>query len=387
MTQRLSRRLAQTRAVVIFVGVCAAGGPPAAIGQQAVPTRLWHLPDAGRGPADADDTSAYFLTKAHEVLAVEAATGVVRWRQPTFEEGDTVSAIALLVGGQSVVVGDYNLLAFDCRTGSLRWRFIPAEGYGPGIYLGAIAGGAALTGSPSGHVYAVDVESGALRWSTAVASNTTVYAPVAAGEVVAAGYTEFSAPTRGGVVLLSADNGRVRWKRAFPLPEDALLSTNSAGGPVIYGDVVIASSGDGHIYAFDIASGDLRWTIPRVSGPSPFPIAADHDFRPLALDGSLLVAGSLTGQIVGFDLPTRAERWRFLATRLGSTAFRIAAVDDVVYLPFVNGQLVALAAGDGTERWRIGDWTSGYLWPPAVRGQTLFLSGAHDGLSAVSDPR
>ena len=66
---------------------------------------------------------------------------------------------------------------------------------------------------------------------------------------------------------------------------------------------------------------------------------------------------------------------------------RIAAADDVVYLPFANGQLVALTVGDGVERWRIGDWTSGYLWPPAVRGPTLFLSGAYDGLSAVSDPR
>jgi outer membrane protein assembly factor BamB len=386
MQQRPLRRLAWTCAVFL-VAVCAVGGPPVAAVRQAVPTRVWHLPDRGRGPADVDETSAYFLTRTHEVLAVDAASGVVRWRRPTYEEGDLVSAISLLVGGASVVVGDYNLLAFDSRTGSLRWRFIPAEGYGPGIYLGAIAGGAALAGSPSGHVYAVDVESGALRWSTAVASNTTIYAPVAAGDFVAAGFTEFTAPTRGGVVLLSADNGRVRWKRSFPAPEDALLSTNSAGGPVIHGDVVIASSGDGRIYGFDITTGELRWTIPRVSGPSPFPTAADHDFRPLALAGNLLVAGSLTGQIVAFELPTRAERWRFLATRLGSTAFRIAAADDVVYLPFANGQLVALTVGDGVERWRIGDWTSGYLWPPAVRGPTLFLSGAYDGLSAVSDPR
>jgi outer membrane protein assembly factor BamB len=387
MDKRPLRRLGPIRAAVVLLGVCVVGGPPAATSQQTVPTRVWHLPDEGRGPADADETSAYFLTKSHEVLAVDAATGVVRWRRPTFEEGDTVSGISLLVAGQSVVVGDYNLLAFDCRTGSLRWRFIPAEGYGPGIYLGAVAGGVALTGSPSGHVYAVDVDSGALRWSTAVASNTTIYAPVAAGEVVAAGFTEFTAPTRGGVVLLSADTGRVRWKRSFPVPDDPLLSTNSAGGPVFFGETVIASGGDGRIHAFDVTSGELRWTLPRVSGASPFPMAADHDFRPLALTGNLLVAGSLTGQIVAFELPSRTERWRFLATRLGSTAFRIAAVDDVVYLPFVNGQLVALAGGDGVERWRIGDWTSGYLWPPAVRGPTLFLSGAQDGLSALSDPR
>lgn len=395
MTQQPSRWFAQTLVVVLFLGVCAAGGSLVATGQNsaprqdAVPTRLWHLPDLARGGPAADETSAYFLTKSHEVLAVEAATGTVRWRRPTFEDANLSSAICLLVAGDSVVVGDYNLLAFDRRTGGLRWRFVPAEGSGPGVYLGAIADGAAFTGSPSGHVYAVDVDSGALRWSTAVATDdrTTMYAPVVGGGYVAAGFTEFTAPSTGGVAVLAADNGRVIWKRRFPMPEDASLDTIRAGGPVFYGDAVIASSGDGRIHAFDIASGELRWSLPKVSGPSPFPMAADRDFRPLTLAGNLLIAGSLTGLVIAYELPTLTERWRFTATRLGSTAFHIAAQDEVVYLPFANGQLVSLDVADGRERWRIGDWTSGFLWIPAARGETLFLAGGGDGLSAVRDAR
>lgn len=387
MTKHLSRRFAQALAVVVFLGVCAAGGTPVLTGQQAVPTRLWHLPDPARGAAAADETSAYFLSKSHEVLAVDAVTGAVRWRRPTFEQENLISSICLLLSGETLVVGDYNLLAFDRRTGGLRWRFIPAEGFGPGIYLGTIADGAVLTGSPSGHVYSVDVESGALRWSTAVATDdkTTIYAPAIEGGWVAAGFTEFTAPSTGGVVVLAADNGRVRWKRRFPAPYDPLLSTNRGGGPVFYGDAVIAASGDGRIHAFDLETGEVRWTIPKVTGPLPFPIDPDRDFRPLTLAGNLLVAGSLTGQIIAYDLSTRAEQWRFTAIRLGSTAFHIAAQDDVVYLPFANGQLVAISAVDGHERWRIGDWTSGFLWPPVVRGNTLFLAGGGDGMSAVRD--
>jgi outer membrane protein assembly factor BamB len=380
------RRIVQTLVVPIGLSICPAGALPDFSGQEAVPRRIWHVPEPGRGGPAADDTTAYFLSTAHEVLAVDIATGVVRWRRKTLEEGDALSGAALLVDGESVIVGDYNLLAFNRRTGGLRWRFVPADGYGPGIYLGAVSAGLALAGSPSGHLYAVDVDSGALRWSTAVASDgkTTVFSPAAGESVVAAGFTEFTAPNGGGVVVVSRDTGRVLWKQRFPAPADTSLGTNWAGGPIIVGDELIASSGDGHIHAFDVASGALRWTIPRVSGPSPFPVAADHDFRPLALAGHLLVCGSLTGQIVAYDRVTREERWRFTATGLGSSAFRIAAIDGVVYVPFANGRLVALRAGDGQELWRIGDWTSGFLWPPAAHGDTVLLSGARDGMSAVS---
>jgi outer membrane protein assembly factor BamB len=380
-----ARGIARALALLAGVGACAIGGWPGARGKEAVPRRIWHVPEPGRGGPAADETSAYFLSKAHEVLAVDSASGHVRWRRKTLEEGEAQSGAALLVAGESLIVGDYNLLAFDRRTGGLRWRFVPAEGYGPGVYLGAISDGAALAGSPSGHLYAVDVDSGALRWSTRVATDgrTTVFSPAADRQFVAAGFTEFTAPNGGGVVVLAADTGRVVWKRHFPAPADTSLGTNWAGGPVFLGDEVVAASGDGNICGIDLASGELRWTIPRVTGRSPFPMAADRDFRPLALAAGVLISGSLTGQIIGYDLDTRAERWRFTATGLGSSAFRIASVNDVVYVPFANGTLLALRAADGQELWRIGDWTSGFLWPPAVREDTLFLTGAGDGMSAV----
>jgi outer membrane protein assembly factor BamB len=379
------RWIVQALAIPLGLGFCSAGALLNVFGQESVPRRVWHVPEPGRGGPAADDTSAYFLSKAHEVLAVDIATGNVRWRRPTFEEGEALSGAALLVDGESVVVGDYNLLAFNRHTGGLRWRFVPADGYGPGIYLGTVSDGLALAGSPSGHLYAVDVESGALRWSTEVASDgkTTVFSPVASASAVAAGFTEFTAPNGGGVVVVAKDTGRVLWKQRFPSPADPSLGTNWAGGPILVDDEVIASSGDGNIHAFDAGSGALRWTIPKVSGPSPFPVAADRDFRALALAGALLVCGSLTGQIVAFDRVSREERWRFTGTGLGSTAFRIAAIDGVVYVPFANGRLVALGAADGRELWRLGDWTSGFLWPPAARGGAILLSGAGDGMSAV----
>ncbi|HTM29908.1 MAG TPA: PQQ-binding-like beta-propeller repeat protein [Vicinamibacterales bacterium] len=383
----------QTLAAVCAAGVCVAGwqrtGPPAVQPPSPTPTRLWQVAEPARGGPAIDDGAAYFLTARHEVLSVERNTGNVRWRRKTYESGELLSGAAVLIGGPNLVVGDYNLLAFDRDTGSLLWRFIPAEGFAPGIYLGAIAGGAAMAGSASGHVYAVDTAHGALRWATSIAQDgrTTVYAPAAHGSVVAAAYTVFSAPPRGGLALLDASSGRLLWKRAFPLPDDGLLSSNWAGGPVFLGDVVVVSSGDGNIRGFDLETGDIRWTIPRLEGQLLFPIAADHDFRALTDDGDLLISSSSTGVVVAYDAATREERWRYVGTGLGSAAFRISAENGRVYVPFLNGLLVSLDSASGQERWRLGTFASAFLWPPAPGGDRLLVTGGGDGLVALEDPR
>ena len=121
-------------------------------------------------------------------------------------------------------------------------------------------------------------------------------------------------------------------------------------------------------------------------GAGPFPIAADHDFRALAADGDLLVSSSSTGLVVAYDVDARAERWRYVASGLGSAAFRISAESGRAYVPFLNGLLVSLDARTGRERWRLGTYESAFLWPPAAAGNRLFVTGGGEGLIAIEDP-
>lgn len=390
MTHKPAPRAWKLAAVVL--GLAAAGSPPfrlaaAQQGEPRVLQRAWTVAGAAVGSPATDDSSAYFLSKSHEVLAIDAASGRIRWRHPTNESGYGGTGASVVVSGSVVVAGDDNLLAFDRRSGVPRWRFVPTDGYGPGFYLSfsATADGVVYAGSPSGRFYAVDAETGRLRWSTVVAADgkTTVFPPRFQGTVVAAGYTEFVAPNRGGLVLLDTRTGRILWKRAFPQPSDHSLSVNWAGGPVFADDLVIVSSGDGVVHAFDTASGEERWAIPALSGRIGNPIISpDRDFRGLAVSGQLLVSGSLTGTIVAYDLATRTERWRHLAERLGSVMFRIEASNEIVYVPFAGGTLVALRADDGIEQWRVGDWMASLLWPPAFWNDLIIVSGAVDGFSA-----
>src|SRR5262249_54452597 len=152
-----------------------------------------------------------------------------------------------------VIAGDFDVLAFDRVSGVRRWSFSPVDGYGPGVYLGGAGAGAVFAGSPAGRLYAIDDESGSLRWSALVENpdETTVFQPATDGHLVVAGYTTFPAPAVGGVVALDAATGRRLWRTAFPRGADASLATGWAGGPVFADRFIAATSGDGRIHAFD----------------------------------------------------------------------------------------------------------------------------------------
>lgn len=364
-----------------------AAAPRAGDAAPAAATPLWHVEGHGWGRPAADASTVYFLTMAHEVDARDASTGALRWRARTGEPGPTTAGSTMMLAGDVAIAGDYNVVAFDQRDGALRWRFTPADGYGPGMYLGASAGDLVFAGSPSGRLYAIDHRTGTARWSHTVGDDgkTTVYEPASDGDAVVAGFTTFTAPNTGGIVVLDAASGRERWRTAFPRPADATLDSGWAGGPVLLTDEVLAVSAEGVVFAFDRRTGSVRWTLPKWSTGKPQPAdPMDRDFRPLARSGDTLFVGSLSGDVIAYDLGDRAERWRYRSTRNGSIAFRVATDDGVVFVPYVDGCLVTLDAADGRERWRTSDTFSGFIWPPAISGGRVFAADFEAGLFAFA---
>lgn len=370
------------RACAVIAGVSA--GMTTAHGQYLDPTRapLWHIAGEGRGQPAADRLSAYFLSRRHEVLAVNAATGHVRWRATTGEPGANTLGSVVLVSGDIVVAGDYNVIAFDATTGALRWRFEPADGYAAGVHLGAAADGLVFAGSASGRAYAIDIDTGEQRWSRPIVENseTNVLAPVTDGRLVAVSYTTFTAPSTGGVVALDPASGRVLWHTPFPRPSPA-DTTKAASTPVLHGDLVLAAGGNGTIYGLDRRDGSPRWSIPPLQLPPPFgPVYADY--RPLAVVGHTLVAGSLYGVVVAYDLRTLQEQWRFGGIFEGSVNVVLTADGEVVYVPFIAGRLVALNVSDGSVRWRIADHTPQFLWAATPDGGRVYAASSYGGFYA-----
>lgn len=370
--RRVEGSAAHVAALLILLA-CA----PAAVAEAAnTPPRLvWQLNAPARGIPAYDDVSAYFLTHDRTLVAASATSGRVRWRVPMDATATTFGS-RVIVRGDIVVAGDYDLVGVDRRTGRRRWEFVAADGGGSGMHLGEAAGDVVFSGSLAGSLHAIGTADGQRHWSVRAgdAATTTVYSPVVDGGLVAASFSVFGPSPAGGVIVVDIRTGRVRWKREVP------GSIGASGNPVFAPGLVMVAARDGTIHAFDRASGVARWKLPGVDA-----LADEQDFRPLAVRGHTLVAGSLSGEVVAWDLRTRRVRWRQTPS-VASVAFGLTVRDNVVYVPLFSNQLVALDIRDGRELWRLGGGPAQYRWVPWVSGPLLLASGS-DVLSLFKHDR
>ncbi len=377
--------------VVVVAGLCAGGH---AVAQGAAPAiaPLWHVAGTGSGTPVHEGDTAYFLSDDRKVTAVNVETGEVRWTTPTGVPGydaffgTGTAGTALTLAGSVLVAGDWDLVGFDRATGTRRWIYEAPAGDGPGLFLGPHLDGVVFTGSPGGRAYAIDAATGRLRWTTTVVEGnmTSVFRPVIDRDRLFVGYSTYINPNVGGLAMLDAHTGRLKWRTEFPTPRERWQHTNLAGGPVLVDDLVFGSAGDGNIYAFDATAGTVRWALPRLSGALGGVITAtDIDHRAITRVGRLIVAGSATGYVVAYDVDTRRERWRFSDPTAGSTTFALTADDGLVYVPFFGGFIVALDVASGAECWRYGDFTQGFIWPPAPAGDRVYASAARAGFFAL----
>ena len=348
----------------------------------------WVIAGQGRGVPAVDKARAFFISKRHEVLAIDIRSGSVVWRAGTGEAGDETMGSEVVLANGVLLVGDYNVVAFDSQTGRIRWRFVPKEGYGPGIYLGpAVKDGLAYAGSPAATMYAIGVEDGRERWATRVdqGAKVTVHQPHICRDLVVAGYTRFSEANSGGIIALDRSSGALRWWTDFP-PRNT-HSTSYAGGPLCFGDIVGAAGGDGTIYGLRAETGSVAWTLPPVALTSDGDVETNRpDYRPLAYANGRLIAGSLTGRVVAYDVRSRTLLWTSVAPDGGSVALRLAVDRDMVFVPHMNGLLTALDLSDGHERWRTRS-TSGISWLPAFSKDRILLASSASGFQAFDRPR
>jgi len=346
----------------------------------ASPRLTWRIDTPARGTPAIDESAIFFLTSGNELVRA-SRDGVETWRSRIADRSDDVSGATVLLGDDVVVAGDYDIVAAGRVDGKVRWRFHPSDGYGPGLYLGAIIDGLVFAGSPSGRVYAIDLRTGQPRWSALLgaADKTTAFRPMVDGERVYAGYTDFEKQPVGGLVALDRRTGREVWRTSFPSRRKVSPGTGLAGGPLAGGTVIIAADAEGIVFGFDKASGALAWSI---DDPAT-PVAGAADFRALVLAGDTLVATSTSGTISAYDLGSRTRRWQYDGRQLGSPAFQLASDAGRVFVPYPGVGVVALDTHDGREVWRTGDETKGSMWPPLISAERIYVTTAH-GLLAYA---
>jgi eukaryotic-like serine/threonine-protein kinase len=297
----------------------------------------------------------YFGSDDTNLYALDVTTGAEKWK---FSTGGPVRSSPAVVAG-TVYFGSYDgtFYAVDAASGKLRWKFETAgekqfeakglHGYYPraqtvadpwDFFLSSPAVNEALVyfGSGDGNLYALDAETGQLKWKFAT-QGVVHSSPAVAGGVVYFGSWD------SYFYALDAATGQEKWK--FKTGEDR-TNFNQVGiqsSPAVDGGVAYFGCRDAHLYALDARTGQEKWnfdahgtwinTSPAIyegaayvglsipaffgavdikTGQVRFHLDARFmDFSSPALAGGMAYFGSFNGKLYAVDLKTDQFAWEF----------------------------------------------------------------------------
>ncbi len=339
------------------------------------------------------------------VVALDLATGAIRWRVPTAVPLRGAVARA----GSTLVVApiDGTLLGLDAATGAPRWQIDIAGETGPpasATFAGPTAEGDDVFVGGQRRLVAVDARSGAEQWAmdpipaAPAWVDFAVLAPVAVGRGLVIGTF---AREQSGLVAVERSSGRIAWRvdessaqATAPGGTVDTLAIGIAAAPLIVDDTVYIATSADEVAALDVDTGRVRW---RTSlDPRGFDWGAAILGTPAYARG-ILVVPTLYDDAVAIDAASGAVLWRHPGEGpgplrvthyrgAGATGFAASPViaQDVVWLAGTDGTLVALALATGAELFRM-PLGAPVLAGLAISGDTLVVA-SFDGTVRALGP-
>ncbi|MGW2545083.1 outer membrane protein assembly factor BamB family protein [Kitasatospora sp. NPDC001574] len=201
------------------------------------------------------------------------------------------------------------------------------------LLLSAAGGAAALAvGGGAGWWARRDADTGHRLWSRTHTGGRIALPPSPRSSLYLAGLD-------GTVEALDLRTGAARWSTAigFRKPADP-----SYGWPVAAGDGLVCVATDSQVQALDAASGTLRWTAEAPESPEG---PGSASVRGTAVDGG--VFATYDDRLHAYDTATGAHRWS--TTTAGGFAPVVAG--DTVYLAGNEERITAVDASSGERRW------------------------------------
>jgi len=225
----------------------------------------------------------YVSTGMAEVVALDAATGALRWRVRIGAPARGAPAVA---GGRVFAVTvDSRLVALSAEDGRQLWvhRASPAIAIPLGLPAPAVADDIVVAGFGSGELVALRAAEGRLLWTETVAG-------IARGTIADIGGIRAAPAIRDGVVhvaglsglTIAVDlrSGRRLWER----------EVGSGSSPAVAGDWAFLIGEPGRVLCVERLTGRVRWVQDFAEGQEGrrAPIRA----APLLAGGRLIVPGS-----------------------------------------------------------------------------------------------
>jgi outer membrane protein assembly factor BamB len=166
-----------------------------------------------------------------------------------------------------------------------------------------------------------------------------------------------SAGNDNGIVSLDPATGRENW--AAPL----VANNHWIASPLVVGDTVYAANNNGSLYAAELETGHVLWSLPINNSLWSAP----------STNGRLIFVPSLDHTLYAVDPEQRTIAWQ---TELGGSAPSSATVSadgTTVYVGSFDKKVFAIDADSGAVQWTADaeDW----VWAaPAQDGDTLFAA-------------
>lgn len=203
----------------------------------------------------------------------------------------------------------------------------------------AAAGGSVFAAAADGSLARYDAASGRAIWR--ISTDTRLTAGVGTdGQTVAVG-------SRDGVLLAYDDSGKLRWK--------AQLTSEILSAPAVGDGLVVVRSLDNRISAYEVATGNRRWTLQRTAPPLTLraapgiTIAGGSAF--VALPGGRLLALALSNGGPRWEASIGEPRGATELERIADVSGTPVMVGKEICAVAYQGRVVCLDGANGSPLW------------------------------------
>jgi len=198
------------------------------------------------------DGLVYFGSSDGDVYALDAASGVLKWK---FKTANVVHASPAVADG-AVYVGSWDsyFYALDAVSGKERWRFKTGED--PDIHnqvgiqsSASVGDGMVYFGCRDSHLYALDEATGTMRWSIPTHGSWVISSPA-----IDDGHVYFATSDTGLFYSVAASSGKVDFSLDFK-------HWPFFSSPAIAGRNAYIGSHTGKLIAIDLSRNAIAWTF------------------------------------------------------------------------------------------------------------------------------